>query len=71
MSNQQFQLSDAFKALANHTLTPEQAKSARAYIECLARSLMQAASESTDFELNAEQVLDFYRLTYLFTSEEA
>lgn len=71
MSNQQFQLCDAFKALANHTLTPEQAKSARVYIECLARSLMQAAAESTDFEINAEQVLDFYRLTYLFTSEEA
>lgn len=69
--NQQFQLFDAFKALANHTLTPEQAKSARVSIEHLARSLMQAASESTDFELNAEQVLDFYRLTYLFTSEEA
>lgn len=71
MSNQQFQLSDAFKALANHTLPPEQAKSARVSIEHLARSLMQAASESTDFELNAEQVLDFYRLIYLFTSEEA
>ena len=65
------QLSDAFKALANHTLTTEQAKSARLCIESIARTLMQAATESNDFELIAETILDFYKLSYLFASEEA
>lgn len=68
--NQQFQLSDAFKALANHTLTPELSEAAQLRIEAMTRTILSAAADAEFPTSVAAVAIDLYQISRLFAQHQ-